>query len=41
MVIKYINYKDKNIYAIYYRALHKLYYNLDFTGETQLILFMN
>nr|DAJ99581.1 MAG TPA: hypothetical protein [Caudoviricetes sp.] len=35
---KYIYYKRKTIYAIYYRSLHTIYYNLDFSGTTQKIM---
>ena len=41
MRIGYINCKNKSVYAIYYKSIHTIYYNVDFIGETQLILFVN
>lgn len=35
---KYIHYIEKRVYAIYYRENNTIYYNLDFTEGTQLIL---
>ena len=34
---KYIFLKRNDIYAIYYRCNNTVYYNLDFTGKTQII----
>lgn len=36
---KYINYNRDEIYAIYYREVHTIYYNLDFKGEVRLIVY--
>ena len=35
---KYIFLNRKDIYAIYYRCAHTIYYNLDFDNKTQIIL---
>lgn len=35
---KYIFLKRKDIYAIYYRCTCTIYYNLDFSNKTQIIL---
>lgn len=36
---KYIYYNDKYIYALYYRESNIIYYNLNFIGKTQIIIF--
>lgn len=41
MRIEYMICKNKSIYAVYYKSIHTIYYNLDFIGETQLILLVN
>lgn len=38
MIKKHIYYKDKTIFALYYRATNTIYYNLLFVAETKLIL---
>ncbi|CUP47894.1 Uncharacterised protein [Hungatella hathewayi] len=37
----YIKCKKKNVYAIYFKPIHTIYYNVGFIGETQLILFIS
>lgn len=36
---KYISYFDRTIYAIFYRNIHTIFYNVDFNGETQIIVY--
>ena len=38
---KRIRMKRVDIYAIYYQSSNTIYYNLDFKGLTQIIVFMN
>lgn len=40
MIKKYINYKRKDVYAIYYVDKNTLYYNLNFLGMAQLFLIL-
>ena len=37
---KYIFLNRKDIYAVYYRHICTIYYNLDFDSKTQIILLM-
>lgn len=39
MMKKYINYYDSRVYAIYYHRSNTIYYNLNFSGTTQLIIY--
>nr|DAW24333.1 MAG TPA: hypothetical protein [Caudoviricetes sp.] len=39
ITIKYVYYKYKNIYALYYRSNNTLYYNRLFSGSCKLIIF--
>ena len=39
MIKKYIRFYNRKIYAIYYRRNNTIYYNLNFSGEAQLIVF--
>ncbi len=39
MQIKYINYDNHTIYALYYRENNTIYYNINFTGKTQIIMY--
>lgn len=41
LIKKYVAIKDKEVYAVVYRALHTIYYNLDYEGHTQVYLFHN
>lgn len=36
---KFITLKDKEVYAIVQQKLHRIYYNLNFTGNTKLYLY--
>lgn len=36
---KYVRYKDKNVYALYYYSNNTVYYNLNFDCKTQTIIF--
>ncbi len=36
---KYIYYNDDRIYAIYFQRSDTIYYNLDFSGFTRLIIY--
>lgn len=36
---KYVRYKYKDVYAIYYYSNNTVYYNLNFDSETQRIVF--
>lgn len=38
MHIKYINYSDKEIFALYYRAINTIYYNISFKSKMILIV---
>ena len=40
MIHKYIYYNEPNVYAVYYRTTKIIYYNLNFIGKIQLILFI-
>ena len=35
-IIKYIEYKDRRVYAIYYPVSKTMYYNLNFAGRTKI-----
>ncbi len=35
---RYIFYNRKSVYAIYYYSTNTVYYNIDFSGTTQLVL---
>lgn len=37
--VKYINYDNQDIYALYYRKNNTIYYNLNFDGKTQIITY--
>ncbi len=39
MIKKYIHFYSREIYAIYYRKGNTIYYNLNFFGKAQLIIF--
>ena len=39
MAKKYINYKDSSVYALYYKENDTVYYNLNFSGKTKIILY--
>ena len=41
MSVKYISFDRKDVYAIIYRNINLVYYNLDFMGETQLYIMHN
>ena len=36
---EYIHYGHIEVYAIYYRTTHTIYYNLDFAGKLKLIIY--
>lgn len=36
---KYIKYFDNRVYAMYYSKSNTVYFNLNFSGTTQLIIF--
>ena len=36
--IKYIEYKSRRVYAIYYASCQAMYYNLRFNGRTKIYL---
>ncbi|WP_264467854.1 hypothetical protein [Lacrimispora sp. 210928-DFI.3.58] len=38
MTRKYIRYKDKKVYALYYKNRKTIYYNLDFEGVAQIYI---
>lgn len=39
MIKKYICYYDRKVYAIFYKDTKTIYYNLNYIGTTQLILY--
>jgi hypothetical protein len=38
MVKKRIHYSDCGIYALYYRSRNTIYYNMDFSGKSKIII---